>query len=231
MSTNKPLIAVEEFEKLKPVSLTAEFHLLKSQALEEAKAVVTVGDAESQAVATAATSTVKGILKQIEASRKAVGNPVLTLTREINEIAKQASVDLAAEQVRLELLLSAHYRAEAKLAKEEEEMRQRFEAKRQARLAEQAKQATTTQEQEKIEAKAATPVAVAPVQAPPKAEKMTVKKTWKFNLNDIKALHNARPELVKMEENTAAILAEIRGGMRCCPGLTIYEDTAVIVRT
>jgi len=50
-------------------------------------------------------------------------------------------------------------------------------------------------------------------------------------VTDIKALHAARPELVDLYERRADITTRIRQGEREIPGLRIYQDTRVTVRT
>jgi hypothetical protein len=82
---------------------------------------------------------------------------------------------------------------------------------------------------EEAKSKASAP-ALASVQAPEKAEKMTVRMIWKHRVVNIQALLNARPEFVSLEPRTAAINAEIRGGTKEIPGLEIWEEPDISIR-
>jgi len=71
----------------------------------------------------------------------------------------------------------------------------------------------------------------APAPVAPKAAGTAVSQLWVFEVTDIKALHAARPELVDLYERRADIITRIRQGEREIPGLRIYQDTRVTVRT
>jgi hypothetical protein len=86
-------------------------------------------------------------------------------------------------------------------------------------------------EAQAAQAKADAPPAQPPVATAPKAQKMTVRRVWKHEVTDIQALYAARPELCSIEPRTNAILAEIRGGMSECPGLKIWQEDDVTVRS
>ena len=51
------------------------------------------------------------------------------------------------------------------------------------------------------------------------------------DVTDIKALYGANPDLVELSVKRSDVLALIRGGTREIPGLRIYQDTRVTVRT
>lgn len=71
----------------------------------------------------------------------------------------------------------------------------------------------------------------APSPAAPKAAGTAVSQPWVFDVTDIKALHAARPELVDLVVRRNDIITRIRQGEREIPGLRIYQDTRVTVRT
>jgi len=70
-----------------------------------------------------------------------------------------------------------------------------------------------------------------PSPAAPKAAGTAVANPWVFEVTDIKALHAARPELVDLVVRRNDIITRIRQGEREIPGLRIYQDTRVTVRT
>lgn len=232
----------------KAITLGAEFSLLSEQALAKASSITTVDDAESQELATQAASTIQGLLARLEKDRNAVKAPVLALGRQIDAIAKQGAAPLQAERDRLKEALRVHYLAEQEKARKAAEVQRRFAEARQKRLDEEARlaadaaqQAATQEEAEQATAKveeitakaeeAAQKVETIIPAAPAKAEKMTVRKVWRHEVKDLNALYAARPGLCRVEPNTNAINAEIRAGMRECPGLLIWEDVDVTARS
>lgn len=93
--------------------------------------------------------------------------------------------------------------------------RQRIEAEQQ-RQAELAKQSARTE--------------AAVIRAPVKAAGQVVRKVAKFEVTDISALYAARPHLVRIEANTAAINGVLASGTREIPGLRIWEEVQTQVR-
>ena len=239
------------------ITLSAEAHLLKASALEAARKIDVVDDEATQEQAAAALSNISGLLKKLEATRTEVKSPVLDLGRQIDTLAKQFAAQLNEEKARLTDAVPAHFRrekakadmerrmleamAEKKRKQAEEDARKLDEERRKLEAAAlnakteerareldaQAKAAAEKAEAQKEEAASI----MAPVVAPPaKADKMVARPTWKHQVTDLVALHKARPELVTLEPKTNAINAEVRGGMRECPGLRIWEETDVTVR-
>lgn len=240
------------------LEITADALALKEQALEAARGIKLVVDSESQEIASKALSTIKGLLKQLEGSRTEIKRPVLDIGKKIDGIAATYAKELADEATRLHGAIQTHYRAELEKAEMERQMIAKLEAKRRAAAEEEARvvaeaarkaeqaalNAKSESEAKRLDAEAAEAArlseearakAVAPaltsVQAPEKAEKMTVRMVWKHRVTDIHALLKARPELVHLEPKTAAINAEIRGGLHALPGLEIWEEPDVTVRS
>lgn len=134
---------------------------------------------------------------------------------------------------------------EAARKAEAERRRQEAEARRleEDRRAAEAAAAAPFDEQEKAEAAAklkaieeqkramaaAAQAAPLPVPAVPKPPPPPAKEVWHFRVNDIAALYAARPDLVRLSENVSAIQADIKGGMRQCPGLEIWSEVVAKV--
>lgn len=72
------------------------------------------------------------------------------------------------------------------------------------------------------------------VNVPAKSKKvggLAVATVWRFEVLDLATLYASRPELCRLEENTAAINAVIRAGARAIPGLRIFDETKATVKT
>lgn len=137
---------------------------------------------------------------------------------EIERKAREAEqAQLAAERAAREAT-----NAEAR-ARAQEEARRAAEAQQQA-AAEKAKQEEAAKLQQAELMRAPSPTA-------PKAAGTAVSQPWVFEVTDIKALHAARPELVDLVVRRNDIITRIRQGEREIPGLRIYQDTRVTVRT
>ena len=254
---NKDLIILHGVKEV-TLDLTAEAHLLKSAALKESQKIVAVNDSESQQVAVTTLSNLKGILKKLESSRTEIKAPVLELGKRIDSKAKEFAQELTAEESRLHNMIQAHYRAEKEKADSDRRMAEAMERKRKEKAEEEAlaiemerrrreqeaNNAKTAAEYERNKAeserlateaekvRAAAESAPKPeVEAPAKAEKMTVRTVWKHRVLNLAALYQARPELVRMEANTNAINAAIRGGDTQIAGLEIWEEPDISVRS
>jgi hypothetical protein len=67
------------------------------------------------------------------------------------------------------------------------------------------------------------------VAAPPQKTDVNVAPEWKWKLIDAAALYKARPDLVDLVPSTARINAAVKGGVRECEGLEIFEGASVRV--
>ena len=112
--------------------------------------------------------------------------------------------------------------AEAR-AKAQDEARKAQEAQQQA-AAEKVKQEEAAKLQQAELMRAPAPTVT-------RAAGASVSAPWTFEVVDIKALHAACPDLVELSVKRSDVLAVIRGGAREIPGLRIYQDTKVVVRT
>jgi membrane protein involved in colicin uptake len=128
--------------------------------------------------------------------------------------------------------LEAEARAEAsreKAAALEAEARAEASREKAAALAKEAAERQAEADAARLKAEASAPPA--PVAAPARAEKMSVRKVWKHKVTNIHQVYQHKPELVNLEPRTNAILAEIRAGMTECPGLEIWAEEEVIIRS
>ncbi|MEI7534222.1 MAG: hypothetical protein WCK57_07605 [Verrucomicrobiae bacterium] len=246
------------FEPVK-LSINTEAELAKSQALDGARAIVAITDAESQQAAVDALARCKRFTNRLEDSRTDVKAPVLKLGKEIDAMAKSFAAEVDSEASRLSKLINDHVRAEAEKAARAQKIRDDMAAKKRQREEEEARRADEERKRlEKESAKAEDPeeaaklareaqnaafdaeqarqradsVSTAVVAAPAKASGMAVKKVWKHRITDIHALYKARPDLVALEPKTNQINAVIRqGGERAIPGLEIFEEIDTTVRS
>ena len=73
------------------------------------------------------------------------------------------------------------------------------------------------------------PVPVPPVPAAPQPAPPPAATVWRYRVIDIHAVYAQRRDLVRLSENVSAIQAEIKAGMRACPGLEIWSETVAKV--
>jgi DNA repair exonuclease SbcCD ATPase subunit len=241
------------------LSITEEALALKASALHNAGAISEVGNKETLDKAAAVVSEIKGILKKLETSRTEIKRPVLDLGKRIDTVAQEYATELVLQANRLQASISAYYRAEAEKTEAQRKMlealaeKRRLKAEAEARAAEEerrrleaearaeasrekaaalAKEAAERQaEADAARLKAEASAPPAPVAAPARAEKMSVRKVWKHKVTNIHQVYQHKPELVNLEPRTHAILAEIRAGMTDCPGLEIWAEEEVIIRS
>jgi single-stranded DNA-specific DHH superfamily exonuclease len=240
------------------LSITKEALALKASALNNAGSISEVCSKETLDNAAAVVSEIKGILKKLETSRTEIKRPVLDLGKRIDTVAQEYATELVLQANRLQASISAYYREEAEKAEAQRKMlealaeKRRLKAEAEARAAEEerrkleaaarasadqekaaalAKEAAARQaeaEAARLKAEASAP---APVAAPARAEKMSVRKVWKYKVTNIHEVYRHKPELVNLEPRTNAILAEIRAGMTDCPGLEIWAEEEVTIRS
>ncbi len=171
--------------------------------------------AEQQRIAAEAERKRQEELKRQEAERQRI---------EAEERARREAAERAAEEARLkaeaEFLAPTEAEAEAaRKASEEAERRAKEEADRLAQA---------QREKAKAEADALALRTAAPVKSV-KASGMSVGTVWKFEVTDIGQLVKARPDLCRIEPNTAAINAEIKRTKEIA-GLRIWSETVANVR-
>lgn len=247
-------------QNLKEVTLSVSVDAirLRTNALGKASEIAAVENPEQLEKTVEVLSELKGLTKTMEAARTKEKKPVLDIGRNIDTKSAEYSAPIAEEINRLNAMVTSYYRAEearaarknkflaavedTRRANEEaaaneasqaaEELHKAAEAAPTVEAALELQAQAQVQEQVALQAeeKASTSTAVA-VAEPTRATGMIAKKTWKFEVLDLKALYAARPELVKLEVRTALVNAAIQlDGGKEIPGLKIYEDTSVTVR-
>lgn len=169
---------------------------------------------------------------------------MIAVGKQIDALASNFILELETEQRRLSLLVGSYQDAErrkARLAQEEaerKELARMFELEEQERkraaMENNQRTGTLLPDLEQIRQKAAEDVvqirqeaANAAVRAP---EGSMIKKTWKFEVTDIKALFKAFPDLCIIEPNNAAIRAIIKNN-QSIPGLKVWSETAALLKS
>lgn len=221
------------------IDILPEVFTRRDVAVLEARQITSIGDAFEAECAADALRGVSTIAKEIEAARKIVKDPVLALGKKIDETAKTFVSDLLTEEARLQRLLGDHQAAEQrkadKLRREAQEEADRLarEAATAARAAERATndaQAEQAQQAAAVAEVAAVEARVAVAEIKREAPSGTVlRQTYKFEVDDIKALFKARPDLCVIEPNGAAIRAQIPHNQQI-PGLRIWCEAKASVR-
>lgn len=205
------------------------------------------------ALATEAIREAKALLRSVEVSRKAVKAPLTAVTRQVDEIAavfanpleaslakRQDLVDeYVTEQERARVAAEAAARAEAaRIEQERAAAAAAAEAKLAADLAKAKTEAARTRALERAEDRqqqaadaAASAYAELPVaQRMAKPEGVAVRTVKQFEVLDITALYQARPDLVDLCPNGPAIRVALRAGLQGAPGLRVWEETSAVVR-
>lgn len=136
--------------------------------------------------------------------------------------AKRKADDEAAQRAReaQALIDAANSAAEAERIKEK--------ALRDAELAKLEQDRRAIEAEHAAKARAAQ-VMNAPVKSAPKIEGVSVRKVWRFDVTDIRALYAARPDLVEMTPKTREINSAIATGIEI-PGLKTWQESEARVR-
>jgi len=226
------------------VTIPAEYEQRKNDALELARSIKIVDNAEQQQDAIASASLLKGLVAGMEKTRKLIKEPVLAAGRKIDDIAKIYSASIEKELSRVELLASQW---QAKENKRLEAIRQ--EQERIAREAQESAEAerktflsviaSSTDETRDAIQRAADEAAERNAEAArerqqtmlamttPKAAGARVSTVMDFEVLDIWQLAAARPDLVTIEPKRALIKAAIAIPNSNIPGIRVFEETKV----
>ena len=219
--------------ELSPAAFNARAQaLLKSGNI---KAITSVVDLDEAA---AALTTIKSLTRCVDDSRKEVKAPVLEVGKRIDTVAKDYLAPLEAEAKRLSVIVGSYQEAARRKAEREREEAATAQA---AALAEmQRKQAEAAAAGDAAAADAARAEAadkiaesqLAVIQAEgAKVDGIVTRSIWKFEVTDIGSLFAARPELVLLSPNNAAIRAVVKAeNGKAIPGLRIWQEAGAIVR-
>jgi hypothetical protein len=211
--------------------------------LSQLRDVTAVSDAFDADTAASALKIATVFLRSIEAGRTEAKAPVLALGKQIEAIGKELAADVEAEAGRLSRLLGDYQKEEKRKAEAAERLardearRIQDDAERRAREAvkaaaseDEALSAATeimdTAAAKIVEAKQAIVSTVAP-----KAAGTAVRENVCFEVSDIAALYAARPELVTLEPNGAAIRAICKANPKLqLPGLRHWTEAKTFIR-
>jgi len=211
-----------------------------------AERVMSVTTADEQTEAVEIGQKLRTWMKDVEAARVEVKAPFRERAELIDSLAKEAVAPLKTELDRLSRLVSCFQQQEAERVKRAEDARQqeiiRLEAERKkAEDDARVMQAAMVSDKDLAEAIAAEAAAkkaqedaynriAAPLPEAQKATGAATRKEMCYEVVDVVALYRARPELVRLEANAAAIRATVFVGMTI-PGLRIWEETRTVIRT
>lgn len=220
--------------------------------LAKAKAVTAITNARELEAASAALGEIKALEKTITGAHKAAKDPFLKITRQLDGLKKDYLDSLSGEELRLSRMIGAHQEAErrkaeeARRAAEEEKRRILFEQqqKERERLAAEKHQwdetGTTTgtlssdlKDIREETAERITEADMAAAQAATLAASGTmVRKVWDFECVDVHMLAGARPDLVTITPNKAAIKAILKATNGApIPGIRSWCETKATIKS
>lgn len=244
----------EQFKPVKLESVRIELQTIaieqKTHALAASQKITVVSDGRTEVEAVNTAGIIKGLIKQMENSRKSAKEPFLRLGQTIDTQAKQYTDELNLELARLNRLIADHQTAKFKAAEEERrrvefeqraareaeqkriaelqaEIERNKEAENKAKLEELNRQLQKEQIKAEIRQEEETPVA--PTEKP-KVAGASVSFTYDFEVEDIHALYKAHPQCVKMEVKKLAVQDLIKSGIKEIPGVRVFETTKVATK-
>lgn len=217
------------------IALLPEAERRRDALLAEAVSITQIQGSFDAQIATDALKGIKELLKSVESARKEIKQPVLDIGREIDNVAKCFGNELTGESNRLSRLIGAYQSAEREKAARErrrledeerrlrqEAARKQFEAESEAKSQEAVEEAATAVAQvrsQRAELKSAEP------------QGAQLRTYWKYEVEDIEALYNARPELCNIEPDGTAIREFLKRtkGKHKLPGIRAWEEVKTVV--
>lgn len=239
MSTALTLTGLQSAE----IAIAAEARELRDKLLAEIREVTSVADAFDADVAADVLKRATQLSRGIEADRTTVKAPVLALGKKIDALAKEIVAELDTEIGRVSRVLGTYQLAEKQKAEAADRLARdearRIQAEAEQKAREAAKAADTDTEalaaaSEIMDTAAAkiveTRKAIVSTVAP-KAADTAVRVDVCFEVDDIVALYAARPELVNLEPNGAAIRAICKANPKLqLPGLRHWTEAKTNIR-
>jgi hypothetical protein len=219
--------------------ITPAVEQTKLALLAESKLVVSCRNMDEQTVAVHSAREIKRLVSEVEKTRKAVKEPVITIGKRIDELARTFCLPLETELSRVNALVTTFQLAEQRRVQAEFEEQQRQAAKAQADIkaaAELAAGASTVQDEIAAhnlteEAEANLDVAVAaPQPEAARAAGLVVRTTIEFEITDAKALYAAMPNFFELTPRRSIIRDTITENTKL-PGLRVWKETKSNVRT
>lgn len=175
----------------------------------------------------------KSLAKKIEEIRVTKVKPLNDEVKIINEQHKSIIDPLTMAAKTVEGKMLTFQREQERIAREEAEARKLQQEQERLAAIEAAKTIDENGDSPEIivpEVQEVTAIAVPQLTRSLRGSVAGIRKTWTYEVTDIVALANARPDLV--QEISARINAEIKGedGNRNIPGLKIYQQETMSVR-
>jgi len=219
--------------ELSPAAFNAR--TLALEASGRIKAIASVADLDAAA---SALTKLKALTRSVEDSRKEVKAPVLEVGRRIDAVAKDYLTSLESEATRLSVIVGSYQEAQRRKAEKERQAAANAQAEAIAEMNAKQAEAIANGDEEAADAaraEAADKIAASQLAAinseGPRAEGITTRTSWKFEVVDIVAFYSALPELCIITPNNAAIRALIKVGVGAnVPGLRVWQEAAAIVR-
>lgn len=213
--------------------LTVGASTKRDEVVETAQNVECIKSPAAQQIAANCLVAIQDLLGGIEMGRKILKKPFDDYGKKIQEDVAAFIKPLEAEKKRLKELLGS-YQVEVERAARVEQARQDEEMRKleqqQVELAAAPQTAETQQKQAQVEAQMGQNMKV--VEAP-KAQGVSTRPVRKFTVVDLHKLYAVRPDLVKLEPNTALINATIRAAGNealLLDGLEIKTEMEVVPR-
>lgn len=244
MKNEIEVIGIEKAGVIIPKEVTQ----LRDSLLATARTAICVSDESEQAKAFEILKKLEAMSRGMESTRKEVKKPVLALGKKIDSMAEEFIVKVESEVMRISRLIAHFQEAERARA---EQIRQAEEQNR-IRIENEAKKKAHDLEQELLRTRGSIQVAavmdkmeeveteakehmkdsfIATMEAAPAREDgMIFKENWLFEITDIDQVFRHNPMLCKIEPDNATIRAQLKKGMRVCPGMRIYKENKIGVR-
>jgi len=216
------------------ITLSAEANTLRAQALAASTAITAVHDAMDSEACTDALRLVSKLVREVEDARTEAKAPVLALGKQIDKLAKEFSERLTAEKIRLERLnggFLALQEAKAEAARKIAEAEAAKRLREAAYAAEDAAAKPSAESFAKADAAEAAATAAhyeAEAISAVRPAGVRLRKKWEYEVTDIKALYEARPDLCEVIPNAPNIRAQIPHNQNI-PGLRVWMEESASV--
>lgn len=216
------------------ITLAAEANTLRAQALAASTAITAVHDAMDSEACADALRLVTKLIREIKDAHTEAKAPVLALGKQIDKLAKDFSERLSSEKVRLERLNGGFLALQEAKAEAARKLAEAEAAKLLREFAYAAEDAAAKPSAEAFtKADAAENAAIA---ARAKAEEtkairpegVRLRKSWEYEVTDIKALYEARPDLCEIVPHSPNIRAQIHYNQNI-PGLRVWQSASASV--
>jgi len=203
-----------------------------AQELCESASDVVIMTRSDLSLATDLVKSIKTRFRDIEDERKRLVRPFNDGVDAINARFKSMTVPLKDAEDSLKAKMLSFQKEEEKRAQEEAARIEKSRREAEEKARKEAEESSSGDDIRSMPLPVIAEAAVVPLHKPTTYGQTgavsTVKKQWTFELEDIKALANSRPDLVIVD--TVKVNQEIRGKGGEIPGLRVYEKDVLQVR-